>query len=151
VPSAGPAPRLGPEDRKRFREVTGNYPVIMGFDTWGSLPRRPLAGRQNIVVSSTESRLLGAVTLATLSDALSLAASMHPGKVFVIGGAALYGRALPVADELHITRVDLEAEGADTPAPAFDAHMFSLRYRTWRAAPGGVQFEFTEYWRNGRH
>jgi dihydrofolate reductase len=41
----------------------------MSLDTWGSLPRRPLAGRQNIVVELTESRLCGAVALATLFDA----------------------------------------------------------------------------------
>ena len=42
--------RLG-ADMRRFRALTQGKPVIMGRKTWESLPRKPLVGRMNIVLS----------------------------------------------------------------------------------------------------
>lgn len=41
-----------PEDLTHFREATMGSPVIMGSTTWESLPSKPLAGRENYIVSS---------------------------------------------------------------------------------------------------
>jgi dihydrofolate reductase len=40
------------EDMVRFRELTLGHPCVMGRKTWESLPKRPLPGRLNIVISS---------------------------------------------------------------------------------------------------
>ncbi|MEK6819935.1 MAG: dihydrofolate reductase, partial [Nanoarchaeota archaeon] len=44
-----------PEDRKRFRELTLEHPVIMGRKTYDSIPKefRPLPKRKNIVMSNS--------------------------------------------------------------------------------------------------
>ena len=39
------------EDMSRFRELTRGWPCVMGRKTWESLPKRPLPGRPNIVIS----------------------------------------------------------------------------------------------------
>ena len=41
-------------------------------------------------------------------------------EVFVVGGAEIYGEALPLADRIYLTRVHAAFEG-DTVFPAFDA------------------------------
>src|SRR5215470_18701707 len=41
------------EDMAHFKELTLGWPCIMGRKTWESLPKRPLPGRPNIVVSRT--------------------------------------------------------------------------------------------------
>ena len=43
-----------PEDLKHFKAVTMGHPIIMGRRTWEALPKRPLPGRPNHVVSSRE-------------------------------------------------------------------------------------------------
>jgi len=41
------------EDMAHFRQLTNGWPCIMGRKTWESLPKKPLPGRLNIVVSTT--------------------------------------------------------------------------------------------------
>ena len=38
-------------DMKRFKAVTMGKPVLMGRKTWDSLPRKPLPGRQNLILT----------------------------------------------------------------------------------------------------
>ena len=42
-----------PEDLKYFKTITDGHAIIMGRKTWDSLPKKPLPGRTNIVISST--------------------------------------------------------------------------------------------------
>ena len=100
-----------PEDMKHFRETTRGKPVIMGRKTWESLPEkfRPLPGRQNIVVSRDPAyKAHGADLAGSLEGALALAGGAE--EVFVIGGEQLYRAALPFADRLYLTEVELEPE-----------------------------------------
>ena len=100
-----------PEDMKHFRETTCGKPVVMGRKTWESLPEkfRPLPGRQNIVVSRDPAyKAHGADLAGSLEGALALAGGAE--EVFVIGGEQLYRAALPFADRLYLTEVELEPE-----------------------------------------
>src|SRR5580658_7074172 len=65
--------RLG-ADMRRFRALTLGKPVIMGRKTWESLPRRPLAGRLNLVLTrQPEYEAEGAVVCEDFTEALSMA------------------------------------------------------------------------------
>ena len=100
-----------PEDMRHFRETTRGKPVVMGRKTWESLPEkfRPLPGRQNIVVSRDPAyKAHGADLAGSLEGALALAGGAE--EVFVIGGEQLYRAALPFADRLYLTEVELEPE-----------------------------------------
>ena len=129
-----------PEDLKRFRALTMGKPVIMGRKTWESLPRKPLPGRTNIVVSrNPEFRAGGAIVAHGFSEAVEKAAGAN--EIAVIGGEAIFAEALPIADIIHMTQVALSPDG--------DAFMPLIDRARWRetACEGpydadGVRYRF---------
>ncbi|HSC18100.1 MAG TPA: dihydrofolate reductase [Rhizomicrobium sp.] len=108
-----------PEDMKHFRAVTMGKPCIMGRKTWDSLPKKPLPGRANIVLTRDDSfRAEGAAVAHTFDEALALAAGAD--EIAVIGGADIYVAALPYAHRIYLTEVHAEFDG-DVSMPAFDS------------------------------
>ncbi|MEM6626302.1 MAG: dihydrofolate reductase [Pseudomonadota bacterium] len=111
-------------DLQTFKAITSGKPVIMGRKTWESLPRRPLPGRPNLVVTrNSDISAQGAFCYPSpetaFAAALAIAARLGVGEACVIGGAALYAAALPRADILHLTDVDAAPSG-DVRFPDFD-------------------------------
>lgn len=119
------------DDLKRFKALTMGHPVVMGRKTYESIGRA-LPGRTNIVLSrNAEFSPPDAVTVPSLKEALDVAkgggAASEGGEplaslasrsgrpegreVFVIGGQSLYEQALPVADRIYLTLVDVKVEG----------------------------------------
>lgn len=104
-----------PADLKHFRKVTTSCPeglvnvVIMGRNTWESLPRKPLPSRINIVVSSQLHPLYDdTYVVKSFNDALELATSLsNIHETFVIGGSRLYKEALehPQCGKAYVTHV----------------------------------------------
>ena len=111
-----------PEEMRHFTELTVSHPVIMGRKTWESLGR-PLPGRENVVVTRRELSFDGARTVHSLDEAYALFPPEE--EVFVIGGAQIYGGALPAADRFYLTRVHRAYEG-DTRFPEWDAAEWRL-------------------------
>ena len=102
-------------DLKRFKEITMGKPVVMGRKTWESLPRKPLPGRRNLVITRQRGFVPeGAEVAATPEEALRLAGDAP--EVAVIGGGEIYRLFWPLVDRLYLTEVDLEVEG-DTQFP----------------------------------
>ena len=104
-----------PGDFKYFKETTLGKPIIMGRKTWDSLGR-PLPGRLNIVVSrQADLKLEGAEVYFSLEAAVARAEkwALEQGtkELMLIGGAQLYEQALPFADRLYLTRVELSPKG----------------------------------------
>ena len=110
------------EDLRRFKRITTGHPVVMGRKTWDSLGR-PLPGRKNVVVTRRELSFDGAQTVHSLDEAYALFPPEE--EVFVIGGAQIYGEALPAADRFYLTRVHRAYEG-DTRFPEWDAAEWRL-------------------------
>ena len=107
-----------------FKAVTLGKPVIMGRRTWDSLPRKPLPGRLNVVLSRDSSfEPTGAVACEDWREAMAIAreqaAEDGASEVCVIGGGALFALALPRARRLYLTEVEAEVEG-DTFMPTID-------------------------------
>ena len=109
----GSIPWHFPWDLQNFKNLTMGSAVIMGRGTWDSLPKRPLQGRTNIVISKTF-RLDSdqAYTVGSLNEALSISdnLSLHS---WIMGGALLYREALahPRVKEVHLTRLNFDVEG----------------------------------------
>ena len=98
-----------PEDLKRFKKLTFGKSVIMGKNTWESLPKKPLPGRKNIVLTDVPTECIDcSVTAYSLEDALSKCEEDE--EVFVIGGGSIYRQFMPVADRLYITHVHKESQ-----------------------------------------
>lgn len=134
-----------PEDLAHFREITMGYPVVMGRKTWESLPERfrPLPGRRNVVVTrDPEWCAEGAERAGSLDAALALVAGAE--RVSIVGGGELFAAALPIADELLLTELELEVEG-DTFFPAWDRAAFVEASREERIAADGTRFAFVQY------
>jgi len=107
-----------------FKAVTLGKPIIMGRKTWDSLPRKPLPGRMNIVLSRDGSfEPSGAVVCERFGEAVAIgreqAAEDGAEEVCVIGGAALFELALPKSRRMYITEVQAEVAG-DVLFPAFN-------------------------------
>src|SRR5919205_4487825 len=83
-----------------FRATTMGKPVIMGRKTWESLPRKPLVGRTNIVLSRDGSfEPAGCVVCEEFSEAVEIAREQAEEdgarEVCVIGGRAPFHPGLP--------------------------------------------------------
>jgi len=141
-----------PEDLHHFRETTMGCPVIMGQRTWAAIGSRPLPGRQNIVLMriSDPFDVPGAVRSCSIGDAIMLAGSGRPAKAFVIGGADLHLRTLPVAQRLYVTEVDIDVADADAFAPPVSPTQWMRHAETdLRPSRAGMRYRFVEYRRGG--
>lgn len=111
------------EDLKHFKAHTSGHPVIMGRKTYESLGR-PLPNRHNVVITrQADLEIAGCTVVHSLEEALALFTPDE--EVFIIGGAQIYARALPLADRFLLTRVHHPYEG-DTSFPAWDAAEWEL-------------------------
>lgn len=134
-----------PEDVAYFKELTTGHAVVMGRKTWESIPERfrPLPARRNVVVTRNPAWLAeGAERASSVDEALALLADEE--RVFVIGGAKIYAAALPHADELLLTEIDLEVDG-DTFFPDWDRETFRESARDERTSASGTPFAFVTY------
>ncbi len=103
-------------DLKRFKSITSGHAVVMGRKTWESLPKRPLPGRFNVVLSSSpEFDAPGAALASSLNEAIEKARADEnsDGDIFIIGGASIYRQALPYADMIDLTVVEARYPHAD--------------------------------------
>lgn len=111
----GGLPWRMPSDLKRFKALTMGKPVIMGRKTWESLPRKPLPGRANIVITRQERfDAPGAVVVGSVGEALAYARGVAKDEVAIIGGAEIFDELLPFADRVYLSEIDLEADGDRT-------------------------------------
>ena len=118
-----------PNDLKRFKALTTGHTIIMGRNTFLSLPKGALPNRRNIVLSRTafsshtgeDGRGLfpGCDVYPSLEEALAHCAKDED--VYIIGGASVYTQALSLADRLCLTEVDDTPKEADTFFPEYKA------------------------------
>ena len=107
-----------PADMKHFKEETMGHSIVMGRKTFESFPRRPLPGRQNIVITRNDTWQYPGVTVVhSLEEAIAVA---ETDTVFIIGGAQVYEQALPLVDVLHLTRIHARWASADVFFPPVD-------------------------------
>lgn len=106
-----------PADLGHFKAITLGKPIIMGRKTYESIGR-PLPGRKNIVISRDKSyKLEGCETASSLEEAITLVSEAE--EIMIIGGGNLYAQALPHADKLYLTFIDLDVDG-DTRFPKYE-------------------------------
>lgn len=112
-------------DLKHFKEVTTGGCVLMGYNTYASLPgRKALPKRRNIIISShLKDAPEGFEVANSILDAMKLV--FNEEKVFVIGGGMIYEQFLPMADKLYLTRIDKKFE-ADTFFPIVNFNEWEL-------------------------
>ena len=113
-----------PGDLKRFREITLGHPVIMGRKTYESLPKKPLPGRKNIILTTNKKSLYeGCIVTHSMQEALSYCPDDE--ECFVIGGGKIYAQFLHLTNKLYLTRIHKTFEG-DTFFPEIDFKEWKL-------------------------
>ena len=134
-----------PNDLKRFKALTTGHTIIMGRNTFLSLPKGALPNRRNIVLS--RSAFVSPPELGGVSEGRgglkngqtnSKLNALYPGcdvfpsleaalehcspdeDIYIIGGASVYRQALPLADRLCLTEIDDTPAEADTFFPPYE-------------------------------
>ncbi len=113
------------EEFQHFKNTTFGYPIIMGRKTFESLGE-PLKGRLNIVLSRKDDFSLpfeNTKIFKSLSDAVNFCAENNYEKIFLIGGGQIFPKAIEIADELIISRLNFDAEG-DIRFPEIDLNVW---------------------------
>lgn len=103
-----------PEDLRFFKKSTIGHVVLMGRNTFESLPK-PLSRRLCMCVSTKYSEnhptwLLG----EALFDGEAYSNFLNTDKIFIVGGSQLYNSTFDIVDELWITQVEEDYPQADT-------------------------------------
>ena len=131
-----------PADLAHFKKLTTGNTVIMGRKTFQSIGR-PLADRQNIVVSRTPTGVEGVMTAGSLEAAYALARY----DIFVIGGGQIYEQAMNDMDVLYVTEVDEEFPQATVFFPSIDTGVWKEVSREHHEADekNKYAFDFVTY------
>jgi dihydrofolate reductase len=107
-----------PGDLPRFRKITTGHTVVMGKNTFLSLPGGALKNRKNIVISDKkEDHFEGCITVFSIDEAIKQCDSDKEN--FIIGGASVYRQFLPYASKLYLTLIHKDFD-ADTFFPEID-------------------------------
>ena len=130
-----------PDDLKRFKRITTGHPVIMGRNTYLSLPKGALPERTNIVISDISGEKFPDCIMAySTEDALSKTDEMD--ECFIIGGGMVYRQFLPHASKLYITRIH-ENFDADTFFPEINYDEWNEVSREINPPTEKVPFEYS--------
>ncbi|TVP45166.1 MAG: dihydrofolate reductase [Halomonas sp.] len=145
----GKLPWYLPEDLKFFKRITQAKPLVMGRKTFTSIGK-PLPNRLNVVVTRDEAFAHDGVRVChDLPAALALAdqhATIEAAEeIMVMGGGEIYRQALPFAQRLYITEVDVDVEG-DATFPEIDLQVWSEVQRVaGQPAQGQPNYDFVVY------
>lgn len=103
------------DDLKNFKSLTSGNVVVMGRNTWESLPIKPLPNRENIVLTTTNKKLNGAKVINSF-DELENYLKDTEKDIYIMGGASIYNQVMEskLVDEAHVTFVKDIVEDADT-------------------------------------
>lgn len=107
-------------DLTYFRETTTGKPVVMGHNTFLSLPEenRPLPGRDNIILSRRPLQIEGVQIVHSIDELFELIKEKYSDReVFIIGGSSVYEQMLPHADKLYITHIFRKFDGVESYFP----------------------------------
>ena len=130
----GTQPVVVPEDRKHFRNVTADAAVIVGRRTLADFPGgKPLKNRTNIVLTSQDIEIEGAIVVHSVEEALAEAEKTQ--RCLCIGGESVYKQFMPYIDKVYVTKVDA--------LPESDAYFNNLDADSaWLISDGGVEKEY---------
>lgn len=104
------------DDMKFFKDTTMNHTVVMGLNTYKSLPG-DLPGRHIIVVSFDP--VNGVDTVNGIEPIIEKYKDSEE-EIFICGGASIYKQFLPYASKLYLTEIDAICNDADTFFPEFN-------------------------------
>lgn len=101
------------EDLHFFKQLTTGNIVIMGYNTWVSLPKRPLPNRLNIVITNQQQTDENAIFVNSIHQCIQYLETIHQNyqsaKIYLIGGATILKHFLAQGcsfENIYLTRFD---------------------------------------------
>lgn len=109
------------EDLTFFKNTTMGSYIIMGKNTYDSMPKR-LPGREYVVLSRDNSFILpdNQKLCRSVEETLDFVSSQPDSKFLVVGGGIIYEQFMPYVDYMHITEIEATYPQADTYFPQFN-------------------------------
>ena len=135
-----------PEDLKFFKEKTWGKTVVMGYNTFLSLPnRKPLPNRKNIVLSRKKNLKIDGVSVVNSVEELLSILENDTSNVFLIGGEIIYKELLNFCDEAYVTKVNVNGD-AEKFFPNIDENPEWIRtYESDEIKTGNFEIKFNTY------
>jgi len=139
------------EDLQTFKNITMGSPMVMGLNTYHSLPGI-LPGRKHLVIADRPFDHPPEVTVFTSLDQFLNYAQLHKVSrthpetdIFVIGGGMIYEQLLPFCDRMILTHVDDTAESCEVFFPTFDANDWTVESTQDFVSETGITYKRVEY------
>lgn len=130
-----------PEDLKRFKRITEGHNIVMGKKTFYSLPKRPLPGRNSIVITDILGEQIDGCQMAySIEDSINLCDAENEN--FVIGGGSVYRQFFTIAQKMYITWVHEKFE-ADTFFPEIDLNTWEVIEKESHKADEKNKYDYT--------
>jgi dihydrofolate reductase len=129
-----------PLDFKRFKEITSGHHIIMGRKTFESFPK-PLPNRTHVIITRQKDyKHEGCIVVENLEKAIAVCPKNED--LFIIGGGQIYTQAIPLADQLDITRVHHSFD-ADVYFPEIDPEIWELTTEIFNPKDEKHLFDYT--------
>lgn len=135
-----------PKDLLYFKEKTLGKIVVMGRETFESLPgKKPLPNRINIVLSRNPEFKADCTICNSMGALFKELEGYNMDEVFIIGGEKVYKEFLPYCNSYFVTKIDASFEA--------DKHFENLDLRNDLVLfseseiqmENGIEYKFTEY------
>ena len=119
----GKMPWKIPGEQRQFKDLTTGHVVVMGRNSYEEIGH-PLPERTNIVVSKT--KVFSGENLYTVKSLKEAIERAGQEEIFIAGGAEIFREALPLADKIYMTYVDMEVPDADRFFPDFPKEKYMI-------------------------
>ena len=129
------------EDLKNFKDLTMGKYIVMGKNTYESLPKH-LEGRKYVVLSSSLDNIDNGILFKDFDKLLEFVNNLDE-EVMIIGGARVYRLFLPYATKLYLTEIDSE-EKADVYFPEFNKEVYTRNVVSSNEV-NGLKYSFVIY------
>jgi dihydrofolate reductase/thymidylate synthase len=133
-----------PEDIKRFRNLTTDSVVIMGYKTWESIEKKPLKDRKNIIITSKIiTNSLDDTLFMNMSELDDLDFTIY-NNVFIIGGVELYKKYIGLADNIYATIIEKEYD-CDVFFPIDNFNKYEIDEYSEQKEYDNIKYRFVNY------
>lgn len=145
------------EDMQRFKSLTWGHTLVMGRNTFLSLPHGALPGRRNVILTHNASfQPEGCVVATHLQDAFRIDPALPSSlqEIFVIGGASVYQQ---VFAHCNVSNIFLTVVEDFSPTPSSleaDAFFPNFNEEEWKVTTlgegkqGSLHYTFLHYSRS---
>ncbi|MDR2183123.1 MAG: dihydrofolate reductase [Clostridiales bacterium] len=149
IGAKGDQPFYIPEDLQRFKSMTMGKVVVMGRVTLAALPKGPLKGRVNVVLTrDADFAAGGAVVCNSLQGLMQCLSQYDAENIFVIGGQQIYELLLDYCDTAYVTKI-FATVPTDRGFPNLDAMgNWQLHSQSEIKGHQGLKFCYCEYKNN---